>query len=98
MKKLSAILFGSAALVLAGCDNNKGGSSAESSTNYHGITLTNNYKGGALSPDSINTGAGSSTNSPAADTNDQGAAVSPRTLDGGGQPIDPNSTNAVPEK
>jgi hypothetical protein len=97
MKKLSFVVLTSATLALAGCDNNKGGSSDQynsssgtaSSTNFIPSATPNSPRDGALSPGSIN--------SPVLDTNAQGAATSPRALDSGAQSSDPKSTNNAPQ-
>jgi hypothetical protein len=97
MKKLSFVILTSATLVLAGCDNNKGGSSDQynsssgtaSSTNFVPSTTPNSPRDGAVSPGGIN--------SPTLDTNAQGAATSPGALDSGAKSSDPKSTNNVPQ-
>ena len=69
MKKLSFGILTIAALALAGCDNNKGGTSDQynstsgtsSSTNLTPTPTPNSPRDGATSPGSINTPA--STNS-----------------------------------
>ena len=102
MKKFTIIVLSSAALALAGCDNNKGGSSDQYDTGSGASTnvpaADTNAQGAATSPGHFRVGAGSGTSYPVGDTNSQGAATSPRTFDGGGQPVDPKSTNAVPNK
>lgn len=68
------------------------GSGAASNTNYERRSVTNDYQGSARSPDRINTGVGYGTNYPA---NDQGGATN--SYKNGGQSIDPQRTNNVPE-
>lgn len=97
MKKLSVILLSGVVLALAGCGN-QGGSSDEydrssgaSSNTYDRYGITNNYQGGARSPDRINTSTDYSTNYPAPGTNDQSSATNSPL------PIDPERTNNTPE-
>jgi hypothetical protein len=75
MKKFSLIALSVATLALAGCDNNKGGSSdlytpssgIGSSTNAAPMASPNSPQGAAVSPEAVNSGAGSSSNKPSAD-------------------------------
>ena len=83
MKKFTIIVLSSAALALAGCDNNKGSSSDQynngsgADSTYNRGTVTNLYQDGVLTPGIAAPDSGVSTNVPAADTNAQGAATSP---------------------
>ncbi len=99
MKILNVILLSGVVLALAGCGNQGGStdpydteSGATSNTNYNPRSATNDYQGSARSPDRINTGVDYGTNYPA---NDQGGATN--SYKNGGQSIDPQRTNNVPE-
>ncbi len=103
MKKiLSLIVLSGAALALAGCGN-KGGSrddyntgSGGASNTYNSHGTTNNYQGGARSPDGVNTGTGSSGNNSSLKARDQSGVNN--SSENGTQPNDPKRTNSVPEK
>lgn len=92
MKTLSLIVFSSVVLALAGCDNNKGGSTdqrdsnsgSNSNMNYIRESVTNDYQGGALNPSRTTTGRGFSN--PDYGTNDVRR-----------QTIDPERTNSLPQ-
>jgi len=87
MKKFSFVILTSATLALAGCDNNKGGTSDQYNSSS-GTASSTNFVPGATPPGSIN--------APTLDTNAQGSATSPRALESGARYSDPKSTNNVP--